>query len=93
MTVGPGDPNAKVLAFDAVPGSGIQTLSEAVPQAELIHGQAYVYLITWQDGSSFTGVCEARYRLQVVDGRYVRLIGKAKIRIGMASASLSAHPE
>jgi hypothetical protein len=39
------DPNGKVPALNAVPGAGIQTWSNGLAQAVLLHGQTYNYCI------------------------------------------------
>ncbi len=74
VVVGAPDPNAKVPAFDAVPGAGVTNLAVAIPQATLVHGGSYLYWVSFED-FSFTGTCTISYQLsQTANGKRTVLV-------------------
>jgi len=73
ITAGIIDPNGKVPALNAVPGSGVANLSEAMPLTILNHGNSYSYLVALQD-YNFTGTCVVSFKLtQLQNGNIVTL--------------------
>ena len=67
VTAGAIDPNGKVPAVNAVPGSGVPNLDIAAPLAILQHGSAYVYLLASQN-TTFSGTCKDTYELTQIQG-------------------------
>jgi len=62
ITAGAIDPNGKVPAIDAVPGSGVTNYDIAQSLAVLTHGTSYEFSIALQD-VNFTGTCQVSYTL------------------------------
>ena len=62
ISAGLPDPNGKVPAANAVPGSGVSNLDISFPLLLLTHGSSYVFTIALQD-IDFTGTCQASYTL------------------------------
>ena len=62
ISAGSPDPNGKVPAANAVPGSGVNNLDISFPLLLLTHGDSYVFTIALQD-IDFTGTCQASYTL------------------------------
>ena len=62
ISAGLPDPNGKVPASNAVPGSGVTNLDISFPLMLLTHGNSYVFTLALQD-IDFTGTCQASYTL------------------------------
>ena len=56
------DPNAKVPAFNVVPGAGIATWSNGLAQAVLIHGKSYNYCVSVGSGVA-RGTADVAFRI------------------------------
>jgi hypothetical protein len=65
IVAGTPDPNGKVPAFDAVPGSGVYNLAIATPNTLLAHGSSYIYTVSMQD-INFAGTCKTSFKLTQV---------------------------
>ncbi|HSZ75325.1 MAG TPA: hypothetical protein VK779_10935 [Rhizomicrobium sp.] len=73
ITAGRIDPALKVPVFDGVPGAQVDNADLSMPQAILVHGQQYSFVLTSQN-TTFTGTCKDSYRLtQVQSGKTVVL--------------------
>jgi hypothetical protein len=62
ISAGALDPNGKVPAIDAVPGSGVTNSDIAQPLAVLTHGTSYVFSVALQN-VNFTGTYQVSYTL------------------------------
>jgi hypothetical protein len=85
VVAGAQDPNGVVPAFNIAPGAGVTNLSIAIPQATIVHGDRYVYWVSFED-FSFTGTCTISYQLSQVVG------GKKKILLGQKILAFSCSP-
>jgi hypothetical protein len=85
ISAGLPDPNGKVPASNAVPGSGVTNLDISFPLMLLTHGNSYVFTVALQD-IDFTGTCQASYTLTQIQLNKTVTLDSAK------DASFSCGP-
>jgi hypothetical protein len=78
ITAGRIDPALKVPTYDGVAGAEVDNADLSMPQAILVHGQQYSFVLTSQN-TTFSGTCKDSYKLTQVQGGKTVVLQSATI--------------
>jgi hypothetical protein len=79
ITAGGIDPALKVPTYDGVPGAQIDNADLSMPQAILVNGKQYSFVLTSQN-TTFSGICKDSYKLTQVQNGTTVVIQSATIK-------------